>query len=323
MSIEQIFEQARPESSVSELKIPRMVRGLLKCPKTLASTLFYDEEGSRLFDQICELDEYYLTRTEMAILQANIAEISAFCGPECLMVEPGSGNSRKTRLLLDHLHAPAGYVPIDISSEQLLRTASALEQEYKSLEVIPIVADFNEPFEFPHPRRRQRAQMIFFPGSTIGNFEPKDAVRFLALLRQWVELGDRLIIGVDLRKPKHILESAYNDRRGLTAEFNLNVLKRLNRELDAGFDLENFSHRAFYNELHGRIEMHLVSQSSQAVRIGHVEIRFARGETIRTEYSYKYAVDSFHEMVHAAGWSVSKLWTDSRQWFSVWGLSAA
>lgn len=293
------------------------IAGLNRRPKTLPCKFFYDERGSDLFEQICVLDEYYLTRTENRILRDNIAEIAALCGPRCLLVELGSGNSSKTRLLLDHLEEPVAYVPIDLSRAHLLRAADALNGDYYPLQILPICADYNQPLELPSPARSPERATIFFPGSTIGNFEPRQAAAFLRRIAGWCQPGDGLLVGVDLQKPREILHQAYNDAKGITAAFNLNLLRRANEELAANFDLDQFRHRAAYNPRHGRIEMHLVSQRKQAVRVAGEQIEFAEGETITTEYSYKYKVETFRVLASAGGWQPGRAWLDKNQWFSL------
>jgi len=293
------------------------VAGLKRRPKTLPCKFFYDERGSTLFDEICELEEYYLTRTETKILQDNIEEICGICGSDCVLVELGSGRSSKTRLLLDHLETPVAYVPIDISRPHLLHAAEALNGDYFPLQILPVCADYNQPLMLPIPARTPKRKVLFFPGSTIGNFEPSQAAVFLRRLTTWCQPGDGLLIGVDLPKNRDILRAAYNDRRGVTAAFNLNLLHRANRELGADFDLAQFRHRAIYDEANGRIEMHLVSQAPQRVALAGEEIHFGKGEFVTTEYSYKYREESFRALAAAAGWQAEQTWVDERHWFSV------
>ena len=291
--------------------------GLSRRPKTLPCKFFYDQRGSLLFDQICELEEYYLTRTEIKILRDNVAEIAALCGPNCLLVELGSGSSSKTRLLLDHLETPVAYVPIDISRPHLLRAAAALNGDYFTLEILPVCADYNQRLNLPAPAKPAERTVIFFPGSTIGNFEPWQAVAFLRRLASWCGPGDGLLIGVDLQKSSRLLTAAYNDSKGVTAAFNLNLLRRANDELGANFILGQFRHRAIYDAARGRIEMHLVSRCQQRVVIAGKQIDFHRGERLTTEYSYKYRVNGFCELSSASGWQVQRTWTDKQRWFSV------
>lgn len=294
--------------------------GLQRRPRLLPCKFFYDERGSRLFDRICELPEYYPTRTEAGILARNLDAIAAFCGRDCLLVELGSGSSRKTRLLLDRLEAPAGYVPIDISRAHLRAAAATLAGEYPALEILPVCADYAQPLRLPAPDTPAERRVVFFPGSTIGNFHPPEAVRFLRRIRDWCEPGDRLIVGVDLEKRREILEPAYNDERGITAAFNLNLLVRANRELGADFVLERFSHEAIYDAERRRIEMRIVSGCEQVVAIGRERFEFGPGERIVTEYSYKYPPSQFAGLASEAGWSVVRRWSDRRDWFGVFAL---
>jgi dimethylhistidine N-methyltransferase len=294
--------------------------GLRKVPRQVPSKFFYDARGSRLFDQICELPEYYPTRTELDILTRNLTAIREFCGPRCRLVELGSGSSRKTRLLLDHLANVAGYVPIDISRTHLLQAATALASEYPELEILPVCADYAQPIRLPASGLEPWRNVIFFPGSTIGNFEPAEAITFLRHVATWCQPGDRMIIGADLEKSRALLERAYNDTRGLTAAFNLNLLVRANREVGANFDLDRFSHQAIYNTDQGRIEMALVSGSNHVVEVEGERFAFTAGERMLTEFSHKYRVADFAPLVNDAGWSVLHGWSDSRGWFGVFAL---
>ncbi|HEX5270320.1 MAG TPA: L-histidine N(alpha)-methyltransferase [Gemmataceae bacterium] len=294
-----------------------VLRGLSLPAKELPCKYFYDEAGSALFEGITRLEEYYPTRTELAIMRAHVAEMAGLVGPRCLLLEYGSGSSTKTRLLLDRLPDPAGYVPIDVSGDFLLRTARAIADDYPALEVLPVCADFTRPVAPPAPRRRPARRVVYFPGSTIGNFTPEESA---VLLRQTAALcgpGGGMLLGADLRKDRRVLEAAYDDRAGVTAAFNLNLLVRVNRELGADFDLGQFRHHALYNAAEGRIEMHLVSRRRQRVRVAGTEFTFAAGETIRTEYSYKYRLRDLHDLAAAAGFDVERFWTDEREYFSV------
>ncbi len=293
-----------------------VLQGLRKSPKELPSKYFYDAAGSRLFEQICELEEYYLTRTELHIMQERIAEMVALLGPNCLLIEYGSGSSKKTRMLLEALHTPAGYVPIDISKDQLLQSVTTLAAAYPWLEVLPVCADYTSDFEIPAPTKPAFRRVAYFPGSTIGNFEPEPARRFLKQIAK-VCKGGGLLIGVDLKKDCSVLHAAYNDRQGVTTQFNLHLLARINDELDANFRLDQFTHYAFYNPSESRIEMHLVSLKNQVVRIGEVEIPFKCGESIWTESSYKYTLEEFAQFAATVGFSVERVWTDPQRWFSV------
>ncbi len=293
-----------------------MLQGLLNGRKELPSKYFYDDVGSQLFERICELDEYYLTRTELGIMQEHIEEIVSLLGSDCLLIEYGSGNSAKTRILLDALQAPAGYVPIDIAKEQLLRSAAALTAAYPALEVLPVCADYTSDFLLPAPAKPVARNIAYFPGSTIGNFDREMAKQFLRQIAK-TGAGGGLLIGADLKKDFNILHRAYNDTQGITARFNLHLLERINQELDANFQLNQFGHYAFYHPGQSRIEMHLVSLTNQTVRIGEVEIAFKLGESIWTESSYKYTLEEFAHLARATGFRVERVWTDSRQFFSV------
>jgi dimethylhistidine N-methyltransferase len=296
--------------------------GLRRPVKELPCKYFYDEFGSRLFDRICELDEYYLTRTETGILR-HAPEMAALLGPACLLVEFGSGSSLKTRLLLDHLPRPAAYVPVDLSREHLLRSAADLRLRYPGLEVLPLCADFTGDLDLPAPRRAPARRAVYFPGSTIGNFGPTEAQLLLRRIARLCGPGGALLLGTDLRKDPRILEAAYDDRAGVTRDFNLNLLRRINRELGADFDLSAFRHRAVYNRTLGRVEMHLVSLREQAVRLDGTVIPFAEGESIRTECSYKYDLEQFRGQAAAAGFEVARVWTDERRLFAVQYLTVA
>lgn len=300
-----------------------VVEGLNQPQKRLPSKYFYDERGSRLFERICRLAEYYPTRTEVDIIQFRIDEIGSKLGPQCILVEYGSGSSLKTEILLDHLESPAAYVPVDISLEHLEQTAARLAEKYPDLAVLPVCADFTQPFELPPLAESGLRRVVFFPGSTIGNFTPPEAVRILRQIGATCGPDGGLLIGVDLQKDVAVLERAYNDRAGVTAEFNRNILKHINRELGADFHTDQFRHYAFYNDCDARIEMHLVSETDQTVRIREHTFHFARGETIHTENSHKYSRAQFEKLAAQAGFKVDQVWTDPRELFSVQYLSAA
>jgi dimethylhistidine N-methyltransferase len=293
-------------------------RGLQSTPKTLPCKLFYDEAGSHLFDQICELDEYYPTRTEVAIMAENLDEIASCIPGGSVLIEYGSGSSTKTCLLLDRLaDTLGGYMPLDISRTHLLQSAERLRERYPTLPIVPLCADYTSPVTFPDAFS-DRPRVVFFPGSTIGNFDPEDAHRFLRRVRNLVATtGGGLLIGVDLRKDVRTLEKAYNDGKGITARFNLNALRHLNRRFGANFVLQQFAHHAFFNEAAGRIEMHLVSTADQTVRIGPYSVEFTEGEAIHTESSYKYTAADFAELAARAGLSLKKRWMDPASLFSV------
>jgi len=289
--------------------------GLTQEEKAIEPKWLYDEAGSRLFDQICALEEYYPTRTEMALLKHCAADVAEVVGPGIALVEFGSGSSVKVRFLLDHLKRPAAYVPVDISREHLLASAEALARDYPQLPVFPVVADYTRPFSLPADIG-DAPPVGFFPGSTIGNFAHGEAEIFLAKARQTL-VGGELLLGVDLIKDEETLLKAYNDRKGVTAAFNLNLLTRINRELGADFDLNAFVHEARFNPLQSRIEMHLVSLKPQTVTIAGTVISFRQGETIHTENSHKFSIDGFQALARCAGWDTERVWTDERGWFSL------
>lgn len=294
-----------------------VLAGLRNTPKHLPSKLFYDARGSRLFDAICELDAYYLTRAEEAIMATHSEEMAAALGPGVLLVEYGSGSSRKTRILLDDLAAPAGYVPVDISREHLVRAAEQIAAEYPGLSVRPVCVDYTTEYRLPEPEGPVERTVVYYPGSTIGNFTPDAARDFLAHIARRVAPEGGVLVGVDLQKDEALLRAAYNDAEGVTAAFNKNLLRRLNRELGADFDLDRFRHEAVYNADAGRIEMYLVSTVDQQVAVAGASIAFAAGERICTEYSYKYTVESFAALAAAAGLTVEQVWTDADRHFSV------
>jgi dimethylhistidine N-methyltransferase len=302
--------------------LEEVLHGLRQPKKELPCKYFYDEQGAALFEAICELDEYYLTRTEHALMHSHAAEMAACLGPDCLLIEYGSGSSRKTRLLLDRMERVIAYVPIDLSREHLFQSAKELVTSYPELEVMPLCADFSSDFELPQPRRKERRRVVYFPGSTIGNFGPPEADTLLKRVASQVGAGGGMLLGFDLQKDLTILEPAYNDARGVTAAFNLNLLARINRELGADFDLSAFRHHAFYNELLHCIEIHLVSVYAQTARVGDEVIQFAEGESVRTERSYKYDVQQFRAWVVRTGLDVERVWTDERGWFAVLYLSS-
>jgi dimethylhistidine N-methyltransferase len=297
--------------------LAEVIAGLSASPKTLPCKYFYDERGSQLFDDICGLDEYYLTRTEDAIIKAHVQEMADQIGPGVMLVEYGSGSSIKTRALLDRLNDPVAYVPVDISREHLRRTANELSRLYPRIEMLPVCADFTKPFALPLSRRTPTHSAVFFPGSTIGNFKPAEAQRMLLQLASMCGAGGGLLIGIDLQKDVRTIEAAYNDARGITAQFNLNILRRINAELDGRFDLSHFRHRAAYDRRFGRVELSLISMSDQWVTIGDREFPFAAGEKIITEYSHKYTIPGFAALAATADLTLRKTWTDPRQNFAV------
>jgi dimethylhistidine N-methyltransferase len=307
---------ARPQMSDFARDV---IAGLSAERKALPAKYFYDDSGSALFEAITALPEYYPTRTELAILGERAGEIARLIAPGATLIEFGSGSTVKARILLDAA-AIAAYVPVDISAEFLGQEAARLGRDLPRLRVLPVAADFTKPFELPGAIR-SRARVGFFPGSTIGNFEPPEAVRFLRHAADLLGRGAHFIVGVDLVKDVEVLDAAYNDAAGVTAAFNLNLLRRINRELGADFDLNRFRHHAFFNRDHKRIEMHLASRAAQQVRLCDRTIAFARGETIHTESSYKYGVDSFQALAADAGWSPVAVWTDPDRYFSVHALA--
>jgi dimethylhistidine N-methyltransferase len=278
---------------------------------------FYDERGSQLFDQITTLPEYYPTETELGIMRDNIAEISALIGPRASLIEYGSGSSLKTRVLLDHLLDQAVYVPVDISEDHLLASAKDIRADYPKLEVLPVVADFTKRFDLPSPTVMPLRNIVYFPGSTIGNFARAEACELLDVIYHEAGENGAMLIGVDLQKDPEIIERAYNDSAGVTAEFNLNMLRHLNREFGSDFDLDSWQHEAQYNESEGRIEIRLVNAKQQTVNIAGNEIVVKRDEGILTEYSHKYTLEGFAEMANGAGFSIEHVWTDKDELFSV------
>ncbi len=296
-----------------------VLRGLAARHKCIAPKFFYDARGSRLFDAICELPEYYLTRTEMGILETCAGEVARLAGPECTLIELGSGASKKIRLLLEALR-PRHYLGIDISREFLLESMQRLAHDYPWLEVHAACADFTQDLDLPDCEGSGR-KLAFFPGSTIGNFEPIEALSFLQRVRRLVQPDGALLIGVDLKKDPQVLHAAYNDSAGVTAAFNLNLLERLRTELGAELDPKNFRHRAFYNATRGRIEMHLVSRRAQEIRVLGQRFHFEPGESVHTENSYKYSVEEFHSLARSAGLRPQRVWFDSARLFSVHYLS--
>jgi L-histidine N-alpha-methyltransferase len=294
-----------------------VIDGLQRTPKEIAPVWLYDDLGSRLFDAICESPEYYPTRTETKIMVFNGAEMAQCLGPNVALIEFGSGSSFKTRILLDRLQTPDVYVPIDISRAQLLDAASAIARDYPWLRVLPICADFTQPLRLPERIGLAKRNVVYFPGSTIGNFEHSAAREMLQSMRDLAGRNGAVLIGVDLRKEGAVLERAYNDAQGITAQFNLNVLRHLNRETGSDFHIAAFEHRAVWVESLGRIEMRLVSRCRQRVHIGDHVVELAQGEFIRTECSHKYTLDSFAELAASAGLRVQKVWCDPDNLFSV------
>jgi L-histidine Nalpha-methyltransferase len=296
-----------------------VVAGLSRSPKTLPPKFFYDLRGAELFTAICGTHAYYPTRTENRILQQSAPEIAQAIGPGAVMIEYGAGEIDKVRRLLPSVR-PAMYVGLDISGDQLVRASTALALDYPWLSVVAVIGDYHTELEAELSLPPQARRIVFFPGSTIGNFEPDDARDFLRRVRALVGESGGIVIGVDLQKPIEVLDLAYNDPQGYTAAFNLNLLARLNRELGADFDLRAFAHRAFYNVERARIEMHLVSVHEQRVHVAGREFAFAAGETIHTENSYKYTAQGFVALAREAGFAAHRMWTDPAHWFGLFFL---
>jgi dimethylhistidine N-methyltransferase len=291
--------------------------GLDQHQKTVPAKFFYDREGSRLFEEICLTPEYYPTRTERKLLASVAPEVADLVGPGRAVLEFGSGAGVKTRTLLDRLNAPIAYVPVEISRARLVEVTSELAADYPKIQIAPVCADYTKPFKLPSVAADAVKWLGFFPGSTIGNFTPPQATQFLSQARRMLGANGLMLVGVDLRKDIAILNAAYNDAAGVTADFNLNLLARINRELDGDFDLSQFAHNAFYEPEQGRIEMHLVSSRSQSVNVAGRVFDFDADETIHTENSYKYDVDQFRSLAASAGWSHRAVWTDSDRLFSL------
>ena len=295
-----------------------VLKGLSLPQKKFPAQFFYhDQKGSDLFNQICDLDEYYLTRTEVKILQKNISEITDFLGENCLLIEYGSGSVEKAYLLLDSLKSPYGYMPIDIAKIHLLDYIKVTAQKYPHLKIIGVVADYTNTIEILNEVKDIENPVIFFAGSTIGNLDYPDAIALLQQSANLLQGRGGLLIGVDLKKAPHVLHEAYNDPKGITAQFNLHILENINQELNANFDLSTFDHYAFYNPYHGRIEMHLMSKIAQDIQVKNQNFYFKAGETIHTENSYKYSQQDFQELAYEGGFKIQKIWTDPEELFAL------
>jgi dimethylhistidine N-methyltransferase len=307
--------------SQPELFRQDVIAGLSQRSKSLPCRWLYDERGSELFEQITRLEEYYPTRVETGILRANVDEMAAFVGKGATIIEYGAGAGIKTEILIAALEAPRLYVPVDISGDFLDQAVISLRHRFPKIGIWPIVADFTEDFEIPAgiPLKGRSA---FFPGSTIGNLDYAETVSFLRRVRRHVGAKGTAVIGADLTKDIRILLAAYNDRQGVTAAFNLNVLARINRELDGDFNLERFAHEVRWNRIHSAVEMHLVSLEAQSVVVDGQSFDFEVGESIHTETSRKYAVKTLSAIVESAGWYIEEMWTDPRQSFGVFGLAS-
>jgi dimethylhistidine N-methyltransferase len=305
-------QQFLPNDELDEL-----IEGLRRPEKMISPKYLYDERGSQLFEEITRLPEYYPTETELSIMRDNIAEIARLVGKQASLIEFGSGSSLKTRVLLEHLDELAAYVPVDISEDHLHESANQIREEFPGLDVLPVVADFTQPFQLPSPKVMPVRNIVYFPGSTIGNFTHDAAHELLLVMYQEAGAGGALLIGVDLQKDPAIIERAYNDSAGVTAEFNRNMLRHLNREFGSNFDLDAFAHSAEYNASEGRIEIRLVSEQDQEFTLGDESFSIEKDEAILTEYSHKYTLDGFAAMAEATGFSVERVWMDAERLFSV------
>ncbi|MDQ5849037.1 MAG: L-histidine N(alpha)-methyltransferase [Pseudomonadota bacterium] len=298
-----------------------VIAGLALPQKTIPPKYFYDRAGSRLFERICRLPEYYPTRCELALTKQFLNDIARFAGRGAALFEYGSGEGVKTRLLIEALR-PSVYIPIDISEEALRASVQRLARRFPWLGTVAILGDFSHPLKIP-PFRGKGRRVVYFPGSTIGNMTRAEAQAFLRMTRGQIGSSGRMLVGVDLKKDANVLHAAYNDAKGVTAAFNLNLLVRINRELGGDFDLERFAHYAFYNAPQGRIEMHLVSLARQKVNIGNHRFGFETGESIHTENSYKYSIEEFRTLAGEAGFTGTKVWIDRKGLFALHGLLAA
>ena len=305
-------QQIVPDDELDEL-----IDGLKQPEKMISPKYFYDERGSQLFEEITRLPEYYPTETELGIMRDNVGEIAELVGKQASLIEFGSGSSLKTRVLLENLDELAAYVPVDISEDHLLESAQQIREDFPKLDVLPVVADFTQPFQLPSPKIMPVRNIVYFPGSTIGNFTHDAAHELLQVMHEEAGAGGALLIGVDLQKDPAIIERAYNDDAGVTAEFNRNMLRHLNREFGADFDLDAFAHSAEYNEEEGRIEIRLVSEQDQEFTLGRESFSIDKDEAILTEYSHKYTLEGFAAMAEAAGFRVERVWMDAERLFSV------
>lgn len=289
--------------------------------KHIPSRYLYDERGCELFEAICETPEYYPTRTELSIMRRDVRAMAELCGPRCRLVELGSGASIKTQLLLDELVDPAAYIPVDIAPEYLVPSVRELSSRYPDLRIEPVCANFAEPFEISQDTKCERT-VIYFPGSTIGNFTRPAAVELLARMREMAGRGGGILLGVDMKKDIEVVEAAYNDQTGVTAQFTTNLLRRLQRDLEAEVAVEGFEHLARYNSIEGRIEIYLRSSADQTIDVGGHTFAIESGELINTEYSYKYSLNDVQSTAHAAGLSLTHAWLDEQNWFGVLFLSS-
>lgn len=299
----------------NKIMLTEVLEGLRSQPKYLPSKYFYDKEGSRLFDEITELEEYYLTRTERMILESNLDDISGHLGEKIMLIEPGSGSSEKTRILLDNMNSICCYVPMDISGEYLKKVADQLRKDYPAIAIEPVVADYTNSIRLPEMYSTAR-KIVFFPGSTIGNFEPETATRFFNVIRNLIGDEGGFLIGVDLKKDLEVLLKAYNDSMGITSAFNKNMLDHINREIGTDFNTDDFDHSAVWNEDKSRIEMYLIAKRAITVHIAGESIQMKPGESIHTENSYKYSLTDFRKLV-SPWFEIRKVWTDPREYFSL------
>ena len=313
----------QPQSTDTSAFEDDVLAGLSATPKRVPAKYFYDGAGSLLFERITELPEYYPTRCEMRILRDHAADIAKLIPEGAALVELGSGSNKKVRIVLRAARKLAAYVPVDICGEMLEQEAAELRLDFPQLKVLPVRADITHQFELPAEAKAAPVRVGFFPGSTIGNFEPHEAAAFLRNAGRILGAGATLIIGADLVKPVEVLNAAYNDAAGVTAKFNLNLLKRINRELAGSFKLDTFEHHAFYNRERHRIEMHLASLKRQKVKVAGETIDFRAGETIHTENSYKYSIASLGALARGAGWQPAGVWTDERKYFSIQAFTLA
>jgi len=312
-----LARKAQPPEEETSAFAADVLRGLTASPKRLPPKYFYDDAGSLLFERITELPEYYPTRCELAILRAHAAEIVQLIPPGAALIEFGSGSTKKARILLRAARSLACYVPVDICGEMVEREAAELRRDFPALKVLAVTADFTRSFELPAAAEAASARVGFFPGSTIGNFEPHEAAAFLRHAARMLGPGAVLIVGVDLIKSAEVLKAAYNDKAGITAKFNLNLLKRINRELGGTFKLDTFEHHAVYNRERNRVEMHLASLKRQKIKVAGESVDFRAGETIHTENSYKYSAESLAALARGVGWLPAGAWTDADQYFSI------
>lgn len=296
--------------------LSEIIAGLSKDKKTLPSKLFYDEKGSKLFDKICRLQEYYPTRTESVLMKNNIKDIAAQIEPLSILIEFGSGSSIKTRMLLREIKSLSAYIPIDISKEHLLKSANVLKERFPGIDIHPFQADYTKPFKIPKIKKEYKHIVAYFPGSTIGNFTSEEAKKFLSSIAEVCGQDGGLLIGIDMVKDSQILEAAYNDSKGVTAQFNKNIFSHINNKFGFNFNPKKFEHKAPYNLEKNRIEMNLISLEKQIVTNGIQEFLFEKEESIITEYSHKYTIDSFSQLA-SGNFKLKKYWTDEKKFFSV------